>query len=267
MKKKILAVALCLIMVLTMFAGCGGDKNTTSGEARTKLVVGFDAEYPPFGFMDDSGEYTGFDLEMAQAVCDLEGWELVKTPINWDAKDQELNSDAIDCIWNGFTMNGREDDYTWSVPYCDNSQVIVVAENSGIKTLADLAGKKVGVQAASAAYSVLTDEDGQKEIGDTFGDLVQFGDYNAAFAELAAGALDALAIDIGVANYQLNSRGEGFVILEEHLNSEEYGVGFKLGNEELRDIINADLQKLWEDGTVTKLAEKYEIADMISLGQ
>jgi len=267
MKKKILAVALCLVMVLTMFAGCGGGDDKAAGGERTTFTVGFDAEYPPFGYMDDNGDYTGFDLELAQAVCDLEGWELVKTPINWDAKDQELNSDAIDCIWNGFTINGREDEYTWSVPYCDNSQVVVVAEDSGITTLADLAGKKVGVQAASAAYSVLTDEEQQKALGDTFGELAQFGDYNAAFTELAAGALDALAIDIGVANYQLKSRGEGFVMLDEHLNAEQYGVGFKLGNEELRDIINADLQKLYEDGTVMELAEKYEIADMIILGK
>lgn len=118
----------------------------------------------PYGYMDDDGEYTGFDLELAQAVCDLEGWTLVKKPINWDSKDMELNSGSIDCIWNGFTMNGREDDYTFSTPYVDNSQVIVVAENSGIEKLSDLAGKTVGVQAASAALDLLNSEEegGQK---------------------------------------------------------------------------------------------------------
>ena len=84
--------------------------------------------------MDENGEYTGFDLELAEAVCKLEGWELVKKPLNWDSKDMELNSGSIDCIWNGFTMNGREEDYTFSTPYVDNSQVIVVAEKSGIDT-------------------------------------------------------------------------------------------------------------------------------------
>ena len=112
-------------------------------EAKT-FTVGFDAEYPPFGYMDEDGEYTGFDLELAQAVCDLQGWELVKTPIDWDSKDMELNSGAIDCIWNGFTMNGREDDYTWSVPYVDNSQVIVIPEDSDIADLAGLAGTQEG---------------------------------------------------------------------------------------------------------------------------
>ena len=83
------------------------------------LTVGFDAEYPPYGYMDDeTGDYTGFDLELAEAVCEIYGWKLVKTPINWDAKDTELNSGAIDCIWNGFTYTGRENDYTFSDPLC-----------------------------------------------------------------------------------------------------------------------------------------------------
>lgn len=231
------------------------------------FVVGFDAEYPPFGYMDEeTGDYTGFDLELAQAVCDLEGWELVKMPINWDSKDLELNSGNIDCIWNGFTMNGREEEYEFSKPYVDNSQVIVVGKDSGIATLQDLAGKTVGVQAASAALNVLTDEEEQKELSDTFGELREFGDYNQAFTELMAGSLDALAMDIGVANYQIKNRGEDFVILEESLNSEQYAVGFKLGNTELRDIVDADLDKLVEDGTFAELAEKYEISDMVCLG-
>lgn len=274
--KKTLAMLLCGAMTMALLAGCGktaDDVSTATSDAdaaaatteRTTFVVGFDAEYPPYGYMDDNGEYTGFDLELAQAVCDMEGWELTKTPIDWDSKDMELNSGSIDCIWNGFTMNGREDAYTWSDPYCDNSQVIVVAKDSGINTLEDLAGKTVGVQAASAALDVLSDEEQQKALADTFGTLQQFSDYNSAFSELLAGSLDAIAIDIGVANYQIESRGEGYVILPETLNSEQYGVGFKLGNEELRDIVNADLKKLAEDGTVAELAEKYGISDLICL--
>ena len=236
MKKRVLSTVVAAIMVAGVFAGCGSKEETTEKKDTvesdavedtdevTKFVVGFDAEYPPYGYMDENGEYTGFDLELAQAVCDMEGWELVKQPINWDSKDMELNSGNIDCIWNGFTMNGRENDYTFTVPYVDNSQVIVVAETSGITTLADLAGKTVGVQAASAALSLLQSEEegGQKALADTFAALNEFADYNTAFTELQAGALDALAIDIGVAKYQLNSRGEGFLILDETLNPIAY---------------------------------------------
>ena len=247
MKKKAVALMLSAVMVMGMASAV----SVQAGVADKTLIVGFDAEYPPYGYMDESGEYTGFDLELAQAVCDLEGWTLDKKPI----------------IWNGFTMNGREDDYTFSVPYVDNSQVIVVAEDSGIEKLTDLAGKTVGVQAASAALDLLKSEEegGQKELADTFGALNEFADYNTAFTELQAGALDALAIDVGVAKYQLNSRGEGFKILDETLNTEQYAIGFKKGNDELCDIVNADLQKLADDGTVEKLAEKYEIADMVTL--
>ena len=247
-------------------ASASGEATTDESE-RTTFTVGFDAEYPPYGYMDDNGDYTGFDLELAQAVCDMEGWELVKTPINWDSKDMELNSGSIDCIWSGFTMNGREDDYTFSIPYVDNSQVMVVAEDSGINSLEDLSGKIVGVQAASAALTLLQSEEegGQKALADTFANLQEFPDYNSAFVELQAGSIDAVAMDIGVANYQLKTRGEGFKIIEEPLNTEQYAIGFKKGNTELCDIVNKDLEELTNNGTVAELAEKYDLSDLICL--
>lgn len=279
MKKRLVLLLVTAMAATTVLAGCGSKDSGSSDngkksskEAKVEndddtLIVGFDASFPPYGYKDDSGEYVGFDLDLAQEVCDRNNWKLVKQPIDWDSKDAELNSGTIDCIWNGFTMNGREDDYTFSAPYVDNSQVIVVADDSGIEKLTDLAGKTVGVQAASAALDLLQSEEegGQKELADTFGALNEFADYNTAFTELQAGALDALAIDVGVAKYQLNSRGKGFKILDETLNTEQYAIGFKKGNTELCDIVNADLQKLADDGTVAELAEKYEIADMVTL--
>lgn len=267
MKKRILAIALILVMSLGL-AACSNTKETseeeTSSADRTKLVVGFDAGYPPYGFMDENGEYTGFDLELAEAVCELRGWELVKTPIVWESKDMELDSGAIDCIWNGFTINGREDKYTWSIAYVDNSQVIVTAKDSGITSLADLAGKNVGVQAASSALDALNSED-LIETKDTFASLLEFADYNSAFTELMAGAIDAIAMDIGVAEYQIASRGEGFTILEDILSAEQYGIGFKLGNTQLKDLVEESLMELVENGTYAALAEKYELTDYIIL--
>lgn len=263
MKKRVIGILMCVTMVGAMFP------MGTLAKERTSLKVGFDAEYPPYGYMDENGEYTGFDLELAQAVCDLQGWELVKVPINWDSKDMELGSGSIDCIWNGFTINGREDDYTWSVPYVDNSQVIIVNKASGIESLEDLSGKRVGVQAASAALQVLQDEEQQKDLADTFAVLQEFADYNSAFVELQANSIDAIAMDIGVANYQIATRGKGdnFVILDEALNSEQYGIGFKLGNTELCEQVNESLEKLVEDGTFGELAEKYDLSDMVCLGK
>ena len=269
--KKYIAGMLCAVMVVSSlgFAAMadetesfGVDGLATEGT----LVVGFDAEYPPYGYMDDNGDYTGFDLELAEAVCQIEGWELVKTPIDWDSKDMELNSGNIDCIWNGFTMDGREDSYTFSVPYVDNSQVICVSDDAGIASLEDLEGKIVGVQADSAALTLLEEGGDQADLAATFGELQQFADYNTAFAELQAGSLDAVAIDVGVAQYQIKGR-EGYSILEESLNSEKYAIGFKKGNQELADIINDDLAILYDEGIFDELAEKYEIADMVCLGE
>lgn len=257
LRTKLVCGLMAIGMLATTLTGCGKKDNT--------FTVGFDAEYPPYGYMDEDGSYTGFDLELAEEVCKLKGWELKKQPIAWDSKDNELNSGAIDCIWNGFTINGREADYEWSDPYVDNSQVIVVKAASGITTFDDLAGKTVGVQAASAALDVLQDEDAQKELADTFGSLQEFGDYNTAFAELQADSVDAIAMDIGVAQYQIASRGDEFVILDEHLNAEQYGIGFKLGNKELRDEVNEALHELKKNGTFDKLAEKYGLSDMTCL--
>ena len=178
------------------------DAENASAEfkARKKLTVGFDAEYPPYGFMDNNGEYTGFDLELAAEVCNIYGWELVKQPIDWDSKDNELNSGSIDLIWNGFTMTGREDQYTWTDAYIDNSIVIVVMDNSGIKSIDDLAGKRVVAQADSSAQTAL---DEKPELSGSFATYELVADYKTAFMNLKAGVVDAIAVDIGVAQYQL----------------------------------------------------------------
>lgn len=270
MKKKLVAALLVCALTVSALTGCGDSakNSSTSSQDKKTFTVGFDAEYPPYGYMDDNGEYTGFDLELAAEVCKLNGWELVKQPISWDNKDNELNTGAIDCIWNGFTMNGREDDYTWSDPYVDNSQVVVVAKDSGVSVPADLKDKTVGVQAASAALDLLQSEEegGQKALADTFKGLQEFSDYNTAFVELEAGSIDAIAVDIGVAQYQLESRGNGkYIILDEHLNAEKYAIGFKKGNEELRDTVNKSLHDLKANGTFDTLAEKYKLSDMTCL--
>lgn len=263
MKKRSLAVLMAGVMAASMMTGVV----SVYADAENKtLTVGFDAEYPPFGYKDDNGDYVGFDLDLAQEVCDNLGWELVKKPINWDSKDMELNSGSIDCIWNGFTINGREDDYTWSDAYLNNEQVMVVSADAGIETLADLEGKNVVVQAASAALDALNSDD-NKELTESFGSLTENPDYNTAFMNLDSGAADAIAVDIGVAKYQLGQREEGkYVILDEPIQSEQYGIGFAKGNDELKDTVWAEVLKLYEAGEVDKLAEQYEVADMLCIG-
>ena len=232
------------------------------------LIVGFDAEFPPYGYKDENGEYVGFDLDLAAEVCERRGWTLVKQPIDWNSKDMELSSGSIDCIWNGFTINGRENEYTWSVPYVDNSQVVIVKKDSDIETLTDLAEKIVVVQTDSSALAAFTGEGATEEniaLCQSFAELQQVSDYNSAFMNLESGMVDAICMDIGVAQFQVESRGDDYVILEERVSSEAYGVGFKLGNKELRDQVQETLKEMEEDGTFASIAEEWGLSDCICL--
>lgn len=189
-----------------------GSTEIKDDSARKTLTLGFDAEYPPYGYKDSSGNYVGFDIDLAKEVCKRLGWELKLQPIDWDSKDMELNSGNIDVIWNGMTMTGRESDYTWIGPYVDNSIVVVVKSDSGIKDLSGLAGKNVVTQSGSSAYTALTDpgengsNDANLKLAKSFAALDQTADYNTAFMNLESGVDAAVVVDIGVANYQIASR-------------------------------------------------------------
>ena len=300
MKKRMISIALATLMALSM-AGCGGAKTdaatsgaaadtkaadttaadtsaadtkaadtTAAAEAGTKeaaggtLIVGFDQEFPPMGFMGDNGEYTGFDLELAQEVAKRLGLTYTPQPIAWDSKDMELDAGNIDCIWNGFTMTGRENDYEWTTPYMANSQVFVVAKDSGITGRADLAGKVVECQADSSALAALNEN---PDLIATFKQLLTTADYNSAFMDLEQGAVDAIAMDVIVAGYQIQQRNADFVILDDALSAEEYGVGFKKGNTELRDKVQKTLEEMAADGTLKAISEKWFSEDVTTIGK
>lgn len=276
MKKKLLVLMLAFTMIFPMVAltACGGgDDGSDLGEAYEKygegyvFKHGFDLDYRPYSFVDDNGENGGFDVEMAKAVCEMYGWEYEAVPFNWDAKDAELQAGSCDCIWSGFTINGREDDYLWSIPYSDNTQKIMVKADSGLATLADLAGKKVGVQTATSAYDLLNDEEGQKELMDTFADLNVYDTYTIAITDLKAGAIDAVAVDATRAAEAM-ADDDSLVCLEENLGSEQYGIGFRKDDKELCNLVDLALVALAEDGTVAKIAANYpEIEEYIILGK
>ena len=221
------------------------------------FVVGFDQDFPPYGYVDDKGQFAGFDLDLARAVCDVEGWEVKLEPIAWDAKDALLNSGQITCIWNGFTIEGREGDYAFTDPYMENRQVVVVRADSGIADLAGLSGKVVLTQTDSAALGLLSEGGTQEALGKTFSELQTIGDYNTAFMMLETGAVDAVAIDYPVAVYQIGDKTDAFTILSEPLNSEHYGVGFAKGNEALAARVEYDLKQLDAEGKVKELCDKY----------
>ena len=243
-------------------AGCGSSSDGKKSADKEKFIVGFDAAFPPYGYQDENGEYVGFDLDLAAEVCKRNDWELVKQPIDWNAKDMELNSGTISCIWNGFTMNGREDEYAWTDPYVDNSQVFVVKADSGIATFADLAGKSVAVQTDSSAEAALKEDD-NKELKDSFKELVVVSDYNTAFMNLDSNAVEAIAMDIGVAKYQMESRDGEYKILDDVLSAEQYAVGFAKNNTELRDKVQKTLDEMRKDGKFAEIAEKWDLTDSV----
>lgn len=252
--------------------GCGGSSDkaaaasasaATSASAAaddtsadiTTLTVGFDQAYPPYGFVGDDGQFTGFDLDLAAEVCKRNNWEVKDEPVEWDAKDTLLNSGAITCIWNGFTMEGRENDYTFSAPYMLNGQVVVVKKDSGINSLADLAGKTVITQTDSAAQEVL--EGDKANVAATFATLDTIGDYNTAFMQLESGAVDAVACDLSISQYQISAKPDAYKQLDEALSTEHYAVGFKKGSQALADKVTETLKAMDADGFVKQLCDKY----------
>ena len=240
------------------------DKTTTAAsENKTTFTVGFDQDFPPMGFVGDDGEFTGFDLELAAEAAKRMGKEIKYQPISWDAKDMELTSGNIDCIWNGFSIQGREDKYTWSKPYMKNDQVFVVKSDSSIDSIEDLAGKTVEVQTDSSAEAALKEN---TELANTFDKLQTVADYNTGFMDLEMGGVDAIAMDSVVANYQITKRGgNGFTVLDTPLSSEEYGIGFKLGNETLKNEVQKALEDMKADGTMKTISEKWFGKDVTTL--
>jgi polar amino acid transport system substrate-binding protein len=275
MIKKIAAL-LCVLILLVAVAACsepaGEEVDGSNGQGENgsitvvpgKFTVGFDQNFPPMGFVGDDGEFTGFDLELAKEVADRLGLDLVLQPIAWDAKDMELSTKNIDCIWNGFTMNGREELYTWTKPYMANKQVFVVRADSGLRTLADLTGKSVVVQVDSSAEAALAQ---REDLVDSFGEYLAAPDYENALMDLEAGAVDAVAMDEVVANYKIEKGGADLLVLDEQLAAEEYGVGFLLGNEELRDDVQRALEEMAAAGILQDISVLWFGKDVTTLGR
>ena len=259
--KKILSAA-AAICAAAVFCSC-----SSKSDSRT-FTVGFDAEFPPYGFKEGN-EFKGFDLDLAREVCKRKGWTFVAKPIDWDAKDMELNSGSIDCIWNGFTMQGREDSYEWTPAYIDNSQVVIVKAGSAIVNLADLKDKTVAVQTDTPVQKALQGQDEEKPdaaaLGKTFKGITVCATYLNAVMELESGAVDAVALDYCVAKQKMADKPGAFKMLDEIVMKETYGIGFKKGNAELRDAVWATYKAMLADGAVDAIAKKYPELDPASI--
>lgn len=285
MKKKIALILAAVILVLSLgLAACGtadegntdtnpagGDKsngekmevdNAKVAAAANDGVfkIGLDPEFPPMGYRDTEGNYVGFDIDLAKEVAKRLGMEFEAVPINWDAKNMELGTGNIDCIWNGFTMTGREGDYLWTSPYVTNAQVIVVNEKSDIKAAADLAGKVLALQQGSTAENALNS---RADIKDSLANTLFVADNVSALNELKAGGVDAVLVDEVVADYYI-AKNPGLKVIDS-IAQESYGVGFALGNSALRDKVETTLQEMAKDGTMKKISEQWFGKDITTI--
>lgn len=276
--KKLIALMLAMVMALSLVA-CGkpaendnsaNDNNTnTDGDATATrtFVMGVDAEYPPFSYLGEDGQYTGFDVEVCKAVCDLLGWDLQVFGVNWDQKLVQLDAKECDCVWSGMTIldSMREAGYVISAPYYDNTQVIMVKEGSDIKSSADLAGKVVAVQLGTSGEALLADGGDLADLAATFADLTTCDSFLKCFTELGGGAVDAVIVDKPVAVSYAESN-KGFTVLDEGLGAEQYGIAFRAGDEELCATVEDAVAQLVANGTYAEIAAKYpDIANNLTL--
>ena len=258
--KRIIAMMLALMMVFALCA-CGNDSNDSKDDGKANeetktLVVGIDPEYPPYAYMGDDGEYTGFDVETAKAVCEKLGWNVEFFALNWDQKLVQLDSKECDCIWAGMTIldSMKEAGYVISEPYYDNTQVLLVKSDSGYTSSKDLAGKTVAVQLGTSGQTLL---DGDlADLKATFKDVVTCNSFLSCFTELGGGSVDAVFVDYPVAAAYI-AENEGYKIINENLGAEQYGIAFRSGDQELCDQIQAAIDELVADGTYQKIADNY----------
>ena len=256
--KKVLAVLLALSMILC-FAACGETKTaetTDTTPVAVKFVQGIDAEYPPFAYIGDDGEYTGFDVEICRAACELLGWEYDAFPVNWDEKLVQLDANECDCIWAGMTLLESMSDagYVLSEPYFDSTQVLLVKSDAGIATSADLAGKLVAVQLGTSGEALLQGD--LADLAGTFDDVITCDSFLKCATELDGGSVDAVFIDKPVAESLVAQYGN-FSIIDENLGAEQYGIAFRSGDQSLCDQMEAAVAELVANGTYAEIAADY----------
>ena len=261
--KKMIAVLMAAAMLLALCA-CGNTAAPSAAPAEKKtFIMGIDPEYPPFSYLGDDGKYTGFDVEVCQAVCDALGWKLEIFAVNWDEKLVQLDSKECDCVWSGMTIldSMKEAGYVLSAPYYDNTQVLVVKEDSGFKASADLAGKVVAVQLGTSGEALL--EGDLAELAGTFGSILTCDSFLKCFTELEGGAVDAVFVDMPVAASYC-AKHAGLAIIDEELGAEQYGIAFRSSDAELCAQVEAAVKGLVDSGAYAKIAAKPEYADIVN---
>ena len=254
---KVLLATLALLLAAGV-CGCAGsgssrddslDKIMEAGE----FVIGLDVHYPPMGFTDENGEIVGFDIDLAQAVCDRLGVKLVKQGIDWDRKEEELNAGRIDCVWNGMSVTpARAEAMNLSEPYLKNELVLIVPGSSEIKDIGGLAGKTVGAQSGSSTEDVLRASDLYPSIT-----VRTYPDVPTLLERMNQNEVDAALVDSVFAYYYFLSSSERYYTLSDSLSEEKLAIGFRKEDQKLRDKVQEIIGDLKADGTLEKISMKW----------
>ena len=268
--KKIALITLILLFSLTLVFAQGakeaqGDNSLQKVLESGKFVLGLDDSFPPMGYRDENNEIVGFDIDLAREVTSRMGVELVLQPIDWNAKEQELNTGNIDCIWNGFTITDeRKENMNFTEAYVNNAQVAVVKDESQIKTLNDLKGKSVGLQAGSSAAEAINSNEA---FAASLKEVVEVKDNLTALMDLEIGGVDAVVLDLFVANDNIKRSGKAFRILDEPLSSEKYGIGFRKNDSALRNEVQKTLEAMAKDGKMAEISTDWFDGDITIIGK
>ncbi len=287
MKRRLVSLIMVSILVLGL-AACGkvaepaGDataQNTTTAPTTTpsgdqslqyildkgEFVLGLDDSFPPMGFTDDQGNIIGFDIDLAKAVCEKLGVELKCQPIDWETKEQELNTKNIDCIWNGLSVTPeRQNNMTMSKPYLTNNISLVVTNSSSIASMADMAGKKLAIQGGSSAEEALNDN-ANASFRDSLAEVLPFEKYDTALMDMETGNSDAVLMDTVMANYMIKSLGKDYKVLDETLLADAYAIGFRKGDQALCDAVDQALSELKAEGKIEEIATTWFGGDITTI--
>ena len=262
MKSKIL---IGLIAVIVIIAVIGIIIFSVQGEENNEntFVLGMDDSFPPMGFRNENNELVGFDVDLAREVCNKLGMKLKVQTISWAAKEQELDSGNIDCIWNGFGYTEeRNEAMTLSEPYIKDESIFFVRNDSEYASQEDLKGKKIGVQSGSVQERRLNED----EFGQEIDEIIGYTDYLTALMDLETGNVDAVYMSRITGSYIMNSQNKDFRTFDaEGIGEESKGmvIAFKKGNTELKDKVENAIAELKAEGKVKEISEKWFGEDII----
>lgn len=269
MKKKIIFItAIIIIAILGVFTAIKTKRTNVKQNSLEKIlakgtfVLGLDDSFPPMGFRNENNEIIGFDIDVAKEVCKRLNVELIIQPISWNAKEQELNSGNIDCIWNGMSITEeRKQAMLLSDSYMKNRMVFITKQDSNLKTLEDLKNKKIGVQSGSSAEQILE----ESEIYKTLNQIVAYSDNITAFMDLETNQIDAVFVDEVLANYYIATNNKNYKEIEQALEEEKYAIGFRKQDNELCSKVNEILKEIKQDGTLEKISKKWFGKDVTTI--